>query len=100
MRSKSLFVVIAAAFIGVLWAFVGLERIVGDHEIGVSWEPFIKHQPSLQMRFTNPIQYGLDTEPFETLSPDEERQFLEFCSIRFGITDGRQCYAEIVGRQI
>jgi len=28
------------------WGFVGIERIVADHEMGIIWEPFIKHRAS------------------------------------------------------
>jgi hypothetical protein len=91
---------VAVMVAGILWAFVGVERIVGDHEIGVSWEPFIKQRPSLQLRFENPAQKGLEIDPFEALSPAEQAAFNEFCAIRFGATDAAQCRALIGQRRV
>lgn len=83
-----------------LWAFVGIEHVVGDHELGSTWEPFVKHRPSLQMRFTNPAQRGLEQVTFETLSPAEQTAFIEFCGIRFGASDPEKCHAALAGRSI
>lgn len=98
---KNLFKVgVAVITIGILWAFVGVERIVGDHEMGLSWEPFIKHRPSLQLRFQNPAQKGLEIEPFETLSAVEQAAFKEYCVSRFGTSDIMQCRSLIAQRRI
>lgn len=91
---------IAAMTVGLLWAFVGVERVTGDHEMGVSWEPFMKHQPSLQVRFQNPAQIGLDVSSFDTLSPKEQTAFVEFCVIRFGEHDPAKCKAALAERSI
>lgn len=97
LLSKSVIGVIAT---GTLWAFVGVERIVGDHEIGVSWEPFIKHRPSLQVLFENPSQNGLDLTPLGELSASERAAFIEYCDLRFGEVDAARCYASIADRRV
>lgn len=74
-----------------LWAFVGIEHVVGYHELGSSWEPFMKHRPSLQVRFKNPAQKGLDLAAFDSLSPTEQIAFVEFCTILFGMHDPAKC---------
>lgn len=89
-----------AVVVAAMWAFVGFERIVGDHEVGASWEPFIKHRPSLQMRFENPAQKGLEIVEFENLSPDDQAAFTNFCAFRFGTTDAARCSAALVGRMV
>jgi len=98
MKHKAAFVISAAALVGCLWPFVGIERIVGDHEVGVSWEPFIKHRPSVRSLYSNPAQHGLDFVPFEDLSPVEQKRFVEFCSVRFGIQAPSSCGATIAAR--
>lgn len=100
MKNLLLKVGIGVVLIGGLWAFIGVERIVGDHEIGVSWEPFIKHRPSLQVRFDNPVQNGLELTPVGELSASERAAFVEFCNIRFGETDVARCYALITDRRV
>lgn len=90
----------AATLIGTLWAFGGVERMVGDHEIGVSWEPFVKHRPSLQVRFMNPAQKGLEIVPYNSLSPVEQAEFIDFCSIRFGVADMERCHTLVSDRGV
>jgi hypothetical protein len=87
-----------ALVVGVLWAFVGIERIVGDHEIGVTWEAFLKHHPSYQVIFENPGSKGLELMHFEKLSPAEQASFVEFCRIRFGTSDRRACQTILISR--
>lgn len=91
---------VAVVLAGILWAFGGVERMVGDHEVGVSWEPFVKHRPSLQVRFTNPAQKGLEIVPFDSLSPAEQVEFIEFCSTRFGVADAGHCHALVSDRGV
>lgn len=91
---------IGAVLVGVCWLFVGVERIVGDHEVGVSWEPFLKHRPSLTVRFTKLAQKDLEIVPFEALSPKEQADLMEFCRIRFGFSDYKRCYISISNRNI
>lgn len=91
---------IGMAITACLWAFVGVERIVGDHEVGVYWEPFIKHRPSSKIHFENPAQKGLDLTPIEELSDSERPAFAEFCELRFGEVDAKRCYARIADRRI
>jgi hypothetical protein len=91
---------IAVVIAVIAWTFLGVERIVGDHEIGVTWEPFVKHRPSLQIRFQDPGQKGLDIVPFNALSPADQAAFVEFCTIRFGSADVAQCRALITARGV
>jgi hypothetical protein len=91
---------VAVGMGALLWAFVGFERLVGDHEVGVTWEPFLKHRGTLQVRFTNPSQQGLEIIPFEDLSNEEKTNFIQFCEIRYGLTDPKQCYARIAARSV
>lgn len=101
MRTAQIKVVAAVVVAGMLWAFVGVERIVDDHEIGISWEPFVKHRPSLQVRFVSPAQKGLEIAPTtDDLSPSERAAFIEFCGIRFGVTDPAHCHAIISRRGV
>ncbi|MBB6186430.1 hypothetical protein [Rhodanobacter sp. MP7CTX1] len=84
----------------VFWAFVGAERVVGDHEEGVSWPLFVKHEPTFQFHFHNPAQRVLDIDPFDELSPTEQANFHEFCKIRYGKVSIRQCYTQTCGRRL
>lgn len=71
--------------------FVGFDRYVGDHEVGASWDPFIKSKPMLKMLFKNPEQYTLDFDPYESLDKDKQREFVEYCDIRWGTRDPHSC---------
>lgn len=82
------------------WAFVGIERLIGDHEVGVVWEPFLKHRASLQMRFSDPSRQGLETVPFEDLNGEDRVRFIEFCEIRYGTRDPKKCYARAAARNV
>lgn len=82
------------------WPFVGLERLIGDHEVGVVWTPFLKHRPSLQMLYVNPAQEGLDSLPFESLPPQQHAEFLAYCRVRFGLTSGQKCATALADRRI
>jgi hypothetical protein len=98
--NRKLFCVFFAACSGLLLlGFVGVERIV-DHETGIVWEPFIKHCASPQVRFADPSRQGLETVPFESLDSEKQRQFIEFCDIRYGIRDPTKCYAMIAARKV
>lgn len=87
-----------AGLLAATWAVVGVERLVGDHEIGVSWEPFIKHTPTWRIRFENPAQKGLDLVPLASLAIQEQQQLAEFCEIRFGQANAQQCYERLSAR--
>jgi len=82
---------IVAFAVVVLWSFVGAERIIDDHEVGTSWQIFIKHRPSLHLTFKNPAQKGLEIVDYNALSSSDRASFLEFCNIRFGIIEPLQC---------
>ena len=98
MKRKAALVFSAAALVGCLWSFIGIERMVGDHEVGVSWGLFIKHRPTVRSFYSNPAQHGLDFVPFADLSPVEQKRFVEFCSVRFGVEDPSSCGAMVAAR--
>jgi hypothetical protein len=100
MKAVQLKATVAVVIVCTLWVFVGVERIVGDHEVGISWEAFIKHRPSVQLKFQNPAQKGLELIPFEALSLADQTAFIEFCAIRFGTTNTAQCRAIILERVV
>ncbi|MCL2590252.1 MAG: hypothetical protein FWD67_05050 [Betaproteobacteria bacterium] len=81
-----------------LWAFVGFEYVVGDHEVGSKWTFFIKNHPSFQLKFRNPALKGLDYVPFENLSSLERKSFSDYCAIRFGEADIFGCYKAVSNR--
>jgi hypothetical protein len=93
-------IVIGVVAAAALWAFVGVERIVSDHEIGVAWEPFIKHRPSLQVWFENPAQKGLELTPVVAMPASEHAAFIGFCELRFGEVDAVRCFARVAGRSV
>ena len=90
---------IAIAVVAVAWAFVGVERVPGDHEVGVSWEAFLKHRLSARLVFENPARRGLEVVPFEALSSAEQASLIAFCRIRFGTVDPDQCQAIDIARR-
>jgi len=100
MRSLPFKMMLAVAAVVVLWLFVGIERIAGDHEIGVSSRLFIKHQPSLQFHFSNPAEIGLDIIPIEELSASEQVAFKHYCELRFGESEPAKCYARLTDRRV
>jgi len=77
---------------------VGVERRVGDHEQGISWEPFVKRRLALQWRFENPAWRGLEIVPLAAMTAPQRAAFAEFCRIRFGSTDPVQCHAMVSAR--
>jgi len=98
---KYLFPLVSSLLIIVLlWAYVGFEFVVGDHEVGSKWTPFIKNKPSFQIKFRNPALHGLDYAPFENLSLLEKKSFFEYCAIRFGKTDILGCYKAVSNRYL
>lgn len=87
-----------AGLLAVAWAFVGVERLVGDHDIGVSWEPFIKHTPTWHIRFENPAQKGLDIVPLASLTAAERQGLVRFCEVRFGQSNVQECHERLSAR--
>lgn len=100
MKRRIVPVLIALPILAALWLFVGVERVVGDHEIGVTWEPFIKHHSDPRVFFENPAQHGLDIVPYEELSPAEQQRFVDYCNLRFGVSDPNQCHEALRARQV
>jgi hypothetical protein len=89
---------LAITVIGVSWANTGVERVAGDHEAQTSWQGFVKHRPSPRVMFENPAWRAGELAPFETLSPAERADFLEYCDIRWGASDVAQCQAALRAR--
>lgn len=77
---------------------VAVERSVGDHEQGVSWEPFVKRRPTLQWRFENPAWRGLEIVPLAARSTSQRAAFAEFCQVRLGSADPVRCHAIVSAR--
>lgn len=77
---------------------VGVERRVGDHEQGISWEPFVKRRLTWQWRFENPAWRGLEIVPLAAMTAPQRAVFAQFCQIRFGSTDPVQCHAMVSAR--
>ncbi|NQE50044.1 hypothetical protein RC52_16390 [Herbaspirillum rubrisubalbicans] len=100
MKGPIFKIAFAIAATAALSPFIGIERVVGDHEMGVTWEPFIKHRPSLQFRFFNPVQIGLDFIPLNQLSPPERAAFKLYCEVRFGEADAGMCYTKLRERLV
>jgi len=88
----------ALALATLLWLVVGLERSVGDHEQGVSWDPFVKRRFTLQWRFENPAWRGLEMVPLAAMSAQQRAAFSQFCQVRFGRADPGQCHAIVRAR--
>lgn len=84
----------------VLWAFVGVDRIVSDHEIGVAWKPFFKQRPGTQIIFSNPAARNLEIVPFAGMTNSEQQAVIEYCAVRFGESDISNCYAFMAGQQL
>jgi hypothetical protein len=91
-------VFLLAALATLLWLLVGVERRVGDHEQGVSWEPFVKRRLTLQWRFENPAWRGLEVVPLTAMSPPQRAAFGEFCQVRFGSGDPARCHGIVSAR--
>ena len=89
-----------ATMVAGVWGFVGVERLVGDHEVGNTWAPFIKHAPNFQLRFANPAQKGLDFVPFGELSSLEKQELIQFCAVRFGLASAQPCYDRMKARTL
>lgn len=96
MTRRGVFVAVALALATLL--SVGVERSVGDHEQGISWEPFVKRRLTLQWRFENPAWRGLEVVPLAAMSAPQRAAFAEFCEVRFGSADAAQCHAIVSAR--
>jgi hypothetical protein len=100
MRARRVAIVFGAALVCTLWASVGVERVVGDHEVGVTWTPFVKHRLSARIVFQNPAWQGLEVVSLQNLSLPERLAFAEFCQIRFGARDPQRCYELTNGQRL
>lgn len=95
IRVRYLFLICVPLFF-LSWIFIGLDDYVGDHEVGSHWNPFIKSKPTFQIIFKNPIVDILDIRPIEEIDEKTKIDFLEYCSIRWGINDFKKCYERTV----
>lgn len=77
------------------WLFLGFDRYVGDHEVGVSWQPFLKASPTFQLTFSNPAQPVLDIVSFDNLDAESRIRFSRYCRVRYGTEDVERCYEAI-----
>jgi hypothetical protein len=96
MKNRTRSVLVAIPLLLVLgWMFVGFDRYVGDHEVGSSWDPFMKSTPDLQIFFVNPVQRGLEFEPPDQLDDNQKALMRHYCEVRYGATDMPTCYRAI-----
>jgi hypothetical protein len=84
--------------VALLWLFVGVERIVDDHEVGTSWQVFVKHRLSTRLIFENPAQQGVELIQYEALTRTDRASFIEYCDVRFGTRNAEQCRMALLGR--
>lgn len=82
------------------WLWIGLDKYVGDHEVGSAWEPFLKSRPTWVLLFKNPAQQGLDRDAFDTLDAARQQAFRDYCAVRFGIEDPHRCEKVIEDRRL
>jgi hypothetical protein len=88
---RIIFIVVPLAIV-LAWLFVGLDRYTGDHEVGVQWDPFIKHKPTMTVYYKNPAQVGLDMVPMDSLDDSGKKNLSEYCQVRYGTDDIKRCY--------
>lgn len=100
MKRSLLRTFLCVAAVVAVWLFIGIERLVGDHEIGVSYQPFIKHRPDWRLLFSDPTQVDLETISFKKLTAAGQRSVIEYCEIRFGLINVEECYLRVAGRKI
>ncbi|MBB5885529.1 hypothetical protein DYQ93_19420 [Xanthomonas sp. LMG 8992] len=80
------------------WLWIGFDKIVGDHEVGVLWEPFIKSEPTWTLYFDNPARRGLDIDAYVTLDARRRQDFVRYCRVRHGTSDVFLCEKIIAAR--
>lgn len=93
-------VVGGALLVLLAWLFVGLDRYVGDHEVGTGWTPFLKASPTLQVFFQNPAQHALDRDAFDAIDSARQIQFLSYCRVRHGMQDPHHCEEQIEAMRV
>jgi hypothetical protein len=92
-RPRKRYYILASFFLMLSgWIFIGFDHYVGDHEVGTFWNPFIKSKPTLQVLFENPIVDRLEIAPLNTLSSETRLKFIEYCEIRWGISNTEDCH--------
>ncbi len=91
---------VAAVSIAMVWALIGVERIAGDHELGPSWQVFIKRRASAHVLFSNPAQRGLETVGWNRLALHQRQSVIDYCEIRFGLSDMGLCYTRLMQRKL
>lgn len=65
------------------WLFMGYYESLDDARI--KYNPFIKHHPSLQIRFENIFANSQDPKPLKQLSERERQLVMDYCRFRLGI---------------
>lgn len=98
--SKILAVCLTASLAGVAlftlgWLYIGVDEHSGDHEVGNTYELFIKSEPGFQVVYSDPAEDHLEIRPYEALSPERQKALDFYCKVRFGTVDRGQCYQEI-----
>ena len=68
-----------------LWVFIGFEYNDPGYEKDVGlWLPFIKHRPSLQIKFESQLSMHHEILDSIPLSDSDIKKYSSYCSIRFG----------------
>jgi hypothetical protein len=98
MRCKLLSSTLSLLIIVNVWAYFGIEEIPREH--GTDYEFFAKQIPTTKMIYRNPAVCGeCDAEPFATLRVEAQTSLAEFCRVRFGLENVRECYAIFTEKQ-
>lgn len=81
----------AILFMGV-WLFLGIEEIHREHQTDYLF--FVKQEPTFRVIYSNPADCGeCDVKPLSTLGLAEQSEFRNFCNVRFGLEEIRECHA-------
>ena len=100
MAKRYAYITSSALVICVTWLFVGLDRYVGDHEVGPGWTLFIKASPTWQVFFQNPAQHALDRDAFDAIDSARQTQFVAYCRVRHGTKDPHRCEEQIEAMRV
>lgn len=98
MSYKASFFIFGLFITTCFWLFFGIQEIPREH--GTDYEFFAKQIPTTKMIYRNPAVCGeCDAEPFATLRVETQTSLAEFCRVRFGLENVRECYAIFTEKQ-
>lgn len=76
-------------YIFAIWLSFGVDRVASDESVG--YNGFIKHRLTFKVHYENPAWRGLEIFPHEKMTPEDQKQHIEYCEIRFGVSDIAEC---------